>query len=76
MSHTVDSTLLSRGFELPNTPHSPPETTKLLLISIFLSYMYRFDDYNLQLMLSTLAALSDVRTKDNGRIQIPDLQTI
>jgi hypothetical protein len=73
MSHTVDTTFLSRGFELPNTPQSPPETTELLLISVLLGYMYRFDDYNLQLTLSTLAVLSDVRTKDNGRIQIPDL---
>jgi len=76
MSHTVGSTLLSRGSELPNTPQSPPETTELLLISIFLSYMYRFDGYNLQLTLSTVAALTDVRMKDNGRIQIPDLQTV
>ena len=70
MSHTVDSTLLSRGSELPHTPQSPPEITEFLLI-----YMYRFDDYNLQFKLSTLAALSDVRTKDNGRIQITNLQT-
>ena len=68
MSRTVDSKLLSRGTELPNTPQSPPETTEFLLISVLLIYMYRFDDYNLQFTLSNLAELSDVRKKDNGRI--------
>ena len=58
MSHTVDSTLLSRGSELPNTPQSPPETTEFLLTSALLFYKYRFDDYNLQFTLSTLAASS------------------
>jgi hypothetical protein len=68
MSRTVDSTLLFRGSELPNTAQSPLETTEFLLISVLLIYMYRFDDYNLQFTLSTLAEFSDVTKKDNGRI--------
>lgn len=60
MSHTVDSTILSRGAELPYTPQSPPEITEFLLISILLIYMYRFDNYNLQFALSYLAAFFDV----------------
>jgi hypothetical protein len=60
MSHTVDSTLLSRGSELPNTPQFLPETTEFLLIPILLIYMYRFVNYNLQFTLSTLTAFFDV----------------
>ena len=44
MSHTVDSTLLSKGTDLPNAPQSAPETTDCLLIPVFLIYMYRVDD--------------------------------